>query len=526
MADMPAPATVRQPPGAVRSYAAELLALARRLDPASGWFAVFAEHDPDGLRECLSGREMPPWDVVASLLEDLRRQHGPGAARQAEEQLRPLHGTAATAYDLHAGGEPVLRRRLAAAAGELDEAAARVRALEPGGGAEQAWAHDYLVRVEARCEELRARLAALTASGQAEPAHRDAHPGAGGEGSAADAGSVADAASAAPPAKRRVRSGGSRFAGALDEETEAGGPAPIVPPGAPTPDLAPRSGGAADAGPVADAASAAPPAKRRVRSGGSRFAGAPGEETEAGGPAPIVPPGAPTPDLAPLTGGAGGPGDRDDAAPSGELAPRGARFAGSVPRPAEAGTLPSPDEIAQARALADEAAARLVRLRRAGAGGEAHALLCEAAHWPPFRFAVLVDELQGRGLAPDAGTLLWEAADLPAGAFAAAAAALAALGRGEDGVRMLRQGVSRPPREIAEAALALHRAGREHEARELLAAVIRARTPAGAAQVVRAEPAVLAGLVLEAARAMSHEQLRRVADALRTAEVPGVPRAL
>jgi hypothetical protein len=68
--------------------------------------------------------------------------------------------------------------------------------------------------------------------------------------------------------------------------------------------------------------------------------------------------------------------------------------------------------------------------------------------------------------------------------------------------------------------------GRDREATELLAAVIRTRAPAEAAQVVRAGPAVLVRLLLEAARAMSHEQWRRVASALRAAEVPGVPRAL
>jgi hypothetical protein len=481
-ANVPVPAAVRQPPGAVRTYAAELLALARWLDPSSGWFAVFAEHDPHGLQECLSGREMPPWDVVASLLEDLRQLHGPGAALQTEERLRPLHGAAVAAYDVHAGGEPVLRERLAAAAGELDEAAARVRALEAGGaaayGAEAGWAQDYLERVEGRCAELRARLAAL------------------------------EAASA-----RAVRAEQARTA----EQATAAEQTGIV-----------RQTGTAEG----DASAAAPPPpKRRARRGGSRFAGAADDAAEAAAaPAPIVPPGAPSADLAPRTGGAGagagpGTGTAANAEPPGELAPRGARFAGAT-RGAPARTAPGPLEIAEARAVAEEAAVRLARLRRAGSGGEAHALLSDAACWPPVRFAVLVGELQRHGLEADADTLLWEAAALPTDAFAAAADALSALGRGADSARLLRQGVSRPPQQIADAALALHRAGRDPEAAELLGAVIRSRTPAGAAQVARAEPAVLVGLVLEAARALSQEQFRRVADALRTAGVPGVPKAL
>ncbi|MCH6163379.1 hypothetical protein [Streptomyces marispadix] len=471
MADMLVSAADRQPSGAVRSYAVELLALVRRLDPAYGWFAVFAEHDPDGLRECLCGREMPPWDVVASLLDDLGRLHGPDAAQRAEERLRPLHGAAVAEYDLHAGGEPVLRRRLAAAAGELEEAAAHLRTLEADGGAEQMWARDYLERVEARCAELRGRLAAVAAvPGDARPPERPAHDSAPAPGpdSAADAATPPGAAPAPPPPKRRARTGGSRFAGAPGQYTEDARPAAIVPPGAPSPDLAPRSGD-----PAADDAAAAAP---------------------GGEPA------------------------------SGELTPRGARFAGAVPPPPTAPG-PSREQTAAARVLADQAAARLIRLRRAGSGGEAHALLCEAAHWPALRLAVLVDELHGRGLSADADTLLWEAAALPSDAFAAAASALAALGRGEDGARLLRQGVARPPGQIADAALALHGDGRDREAKELLAAVIRTGTPAGAAQVVRAAPAVLVRLLLEAAGAMSHEQWRRVASALRTAEVPGVPRA-
>jgi hypothetical protein len=516
MADMHVSAAGRQPPGAVRAYAVELLALVRQLDPASGWFAVFAEHDPDGLCECLSGREMPPWDVVASLLDDLARLHGHAAAQQAEERLRPLHGAAFIACDLHAGGEPALRRRLAAAAGESEEAAAHLRTLEADGadgGAEQAWARDYLERVEARRAELRDRLTAVMAAQgrgrrqQAQPPERAAH------------GPVP------PPGQAPAHDATSHDA---------------PPPGATAPDGTPPDDAAPDGTPPDDAApdvpappgvEPAPPPKRRARTGGSRFAGAPGEDAEAARPAAIVPPGAPSPDLAPRT-----TGDQATAEPvaaargsgpaSGQLAPRGARFAGALPQPPSAAAVPSREQTAAARALADEAAARLVRLRRAGSGGEAHALLCEAAHWPALRFAVLVDELHGRGLSADADTLLWEAAALPAGEFAAAASALAALGRAGDGARLLRQGVARPPERIAEAALALHAAGRDREALELLAAVIRTRAAAEAAQVVRGGPAVLVRLLLEAAGAMSHEQWRKIANALRTAEVPGVPRAL
>ncbi|NLU72782.1 hypothetical protein HCC61_08860 [Streptomyces sp. HNM0575] len=476
MAEVSAPATVRQPPDAVRAYAAELVALARRLDPGTGWFAVFREHDPHGLRECLSGREMAPWDVVASLLEDLGRLHGTGTARGLEERLRPLHRAAVAAYDLHTGGEPVLRDRLAAAVRELDQAAARVRTLEPDGGSELALARDYHARVESRCVELRARLA--------------------------DAAGAADASRGVPHDVARTAAPGAG-AGVVPETA---------------PEAVPEAVGEA----VRE--KAAPP-KRRMRTGGSRFAGAV-EEPDAPGPAPIVPPGAPSPDLAPL--GDRTPGTHDGAGRSGEVAPRGARFAGAV-QPAGAGTataLPAREEAAAARVAASEAAARLIALRQVGDGGTAYALLCEAAQWRPLRLAVLVDELQRRGLGSDVGILLWEAAVLPAAGFVEAACALSALGRGEESTRMLRQGVSRPPEQIAEAALALHHAGRGHEAVELLAAMLRFRAPAGAVQVARAGPAVLVGLVLEAARTLSHEQCRSVAHALRVEGLPGVPREL
>ncbi|HWM38715.1 MAG TPA: hypothetical protein VNS49_16505, partial [Streptomyces sp.] len=97
------------------------------------------------------------------------------------------------------------------------------------------------------------------------------------------------------------------------------------------------------------------------------------------------------------------------------------------------------------------------------------------------------------------------------------------LGRHEDGVRLLRQGVSRPLPQIAEAALILHRAGQVAEATELLAALIRSRTPAEAAQIAHAEPGVLVGTLLEAAGAVSPQHYRSVANAMRGTALPGVP---
>ena len=433
MADLPAPATARQTPGEVRVYASELLRLTSRLDPDDGWYALFATHDPDGLSDCLAGREIPPWDVVASLLQDVTQQYGHAVADQAESRLRSLHQAAVAAYDAHVGGGTVLRDRLAAAVREREETAARVRELESATagraadaalGTDLTWARDYLTRVEARCAELTARVAVLDAS-EREAAHREVPVG----------GTQA-------PRKKRMRSGGSRFAGGVEDADVTGGaqPAPVVPPG----------------------------------------------DAEA-------------------------------------AAPRGARFAGAVGGPAARPTGPGAQELADARARAAQAVTQLTQLRRADRGGEAHGLLSAAAGWSAVQLAVLVGELQQSGLGADAGTLLWEAATLPAAEFAAAVGALSALGRHEDGVRLLRQGVSRPLPQIAEAALILHRAGQVAEATELLAALIRSRTPAEAAQIAHAEPGVLVGTLLEAAGAVSPQHYRSVANAMRGTALPGVP---
>ncbi|MGH3325250.1 MAG: hypothetical protein ACRDOV_12645, partial [Streptomyces sp.] len=233
MADVSTQAAARHPPGPVRAYAAELRGLVGLLDPdEGGWYGLFAANDPDGLRDCLAGQEIPPWDVVASLLQDVTRRHGPGAARQEDKRLRALHGAAVAAYDTHVGGGQVLRDRLAATSRDRDEAAARVRTLgaasatgpDPDGSlaADLAWAGDHLGRLDARCAELRTRVTALDES---------------------------TAPAAAVPRKKRGRSGGSRFAGGADDAGNASGePSHIVPPGASSADPAPAPRGARFAG--------------------------------------------------------------------------------------------------------------------------------------------------------------------------------------------------------------------------------------------------------------------------------------
>ncbi|MFF1628321.1 hypothetical protein ACFVXV_23330, partial [Streptomyces sp. NPDC058272] len=59
---------VEQLPGQVREFARYLNGLMERLDQGGGWCGVFWQRDPDGMRACLDGWEVPPWDVVEALL--------------------------------------------------------------------------------------------------------------------------------------------------------------------------------------------------------------------------------------------------------------------------------------------------------------------------------------------------------------------------------------------------------------------------------------------------------------------------
>lgn len=161
----------------------------------------------------------------------------------------------------------------------------------------------------------------------------------------------------------------------------------------------------------------------------------------------------------------------------------------------------------------------LVALRAQGRGGEAHAVLCEAAGWPAERLPGLAAELVRAGLAADWATLLWEAASLPPERLAAAAAALGEAGREADSDRLLRQGVSRPTAEVADAALALGAAGRPREADALLDAFVRVRTAAEAAALARRDPDWFAPRLLRAAEARSPAHRRDLVHALRVAGI-------
>ncbi|MFH8389369.1 hypothetical protein [Streptomyces sp. NPDC018036] len=285
---------------------------------------------------------------------------------------------------------------------------------------------------------------------------------------------------------------------------------PTDTPGADPLSADPRSSGAWHQGPAAAPAPAydgtppevqPSPARRskRRRRGGARFAGM----VEAD----VAPAAVPQP--APVLPAAPAPGGRT---------PRGARFAGAAEEPVHprVTAAPEPPDEDARRATAGTVAA-LTRLRSEGRSGEAHALLVEAAYWPPARFPLLAAELHRAGLDADWATLLWEAASLPAGRLVAAADALTAAGRTDDGHQMLRQGAVRPAPEIGAAVLGLADEGRGREIGALLDAYVRVRTPEEAARSVDADPELLVPLLLRAARGVSEECQWDLVHALRVA---------
>ena len=164
---------VDQLPGQVREFANYLDRLLARLDQGGGWCGVFWQRDPDGMQACLGGREIPPWDVVEALLQDLAAEYGPGVAAQEKERARALHAAALAAFDARPGSRDALGDRLDVMLREQKYAAERQaelgRLLTSATTQEEAdalrldlaWAHDDHERATARCTELRARIEEL-----------------------------------------------------------------------------------------------------------------------------------------------------------------------------------------------------------------------------------------------------------------------------------------------------------------------------------------------------------------------------
>ncbi|MFI7329615.1 hypothetical protein ACIBQ3_33875 [Streptomyces rubiginosohelvolus] len=517
--------TVHQQAYEVGAFAEYLRDLVARLDPGRGWYGVFARRDPAGMRSCLDGVEIPPWDVVESLLADLAALHGARFAEQVSVRAAALYSASAAAHDRRPGGRQELVHRLELMVREQHRAAERLRGSGPGGPdpAEPdalAWARDDHERASARCAELRKRLAAVAAP-EGWLRSEDGE----GQRAGADGASVPGSAGAGRVPRPRAGAGGAMGGRSHDQgldaegESWAGAPTQEAPAEVSEPYGAPESPRRPDA---------PTPAPRRKKPRGARFAGLEVDDEEAAGYAPSPLPGPPEPEH------------------SGAPAPRGARFGGAAAeaedhggrggqgghagrgrgragrdRPGDGAADPVASDPAAGQAVAG-AVAQLVRLRTEGRSGEAHVVLCEVAAWPAPRLPVLALALHRAGLAADWTTLLWEVSSLPPAGFAAAAGALAAAGREADCGLLLRQGVARPAAEVADAALALDGSGRDDRARDLLGAFVRVRTPQEAAELALSGGTRLLPLLLAAAREVSGEAEWDLVHALRVAGVPGV----
>lgn len=233
--------TVNQLPVEIGVFVEYMSRMSALLDRYGGWYAVFWQRDPDGLAACFDGSEIPPWDVVESLLQDLGSTHGPEAVVQEAVRARALHTAAAAAYDARPGGREALRERLALMLREQAYAADRLPGAAPD---ELAWIQDDLARATARCAELRARIAALGPEVPRGWFSERAVAQPRGEGGPAEpeAAEQAPRVPAPRPAGRRG-SRGARFAGIESGGAEAEDGGPLVPPVAAAAPTGARFGG-------------------------------------------------------------------------------------------------------------------------------------------------------------------------------------------------------------------------------------------------------------------------------------------
>ncbi|MFE4644428.1 hypothetical protein [Streptomyces sp. NPDC056730] len=517
---------VHQLPAEIGAFARYLRDLTSLLDPEGGWYGVFRHRDPDGLRACFDGIEVPPWDVVESLLQDFAAGRDDRVVAAETDRARQLCAASAAAHDRRPGGSEALSDRLRLMVREQAHAAGRAEELvrllgttpERSPRAEQlahdlAWVRDDHARASARCVELRSRLASLAPPARAarparppapegwfraeEPSVFD-RPGAGPSGRIRDA--QADVTSvdgpSVPAAEGEFPHGTGRSGPASvpapGDPAASARPASTAPHEAPEPEERPEGKRKPEEKKKREEKKRAPAPRRKPR--GARFAGLEVDDLdeEVSTPALPVPP------------------------PSAPASPRGARFGGVPAAPVEP---PAPRHSAEDLRAAAETVATLVRLRADGRTGEAHVVLCEAAGRPPEQFPLLAAELHRAGLGADWAELLWEAAFLPPARLAAAAGALAAAGRDGDCGQLLRQGVSRPAGEISDAVLALGEAGRAAEARALLSAFVQARTPEDAVLIAAPDPRRLVPQLIDAARAVSVARERDLVHALRVAGI-------
>ncbi|WP_435243462.1 hypothetical protein [Streptomyces cucumeris] len=511
-----------QLPAEVGEFADFLRALTRRLDRGTGWYGVFARRDPKGLEACLDGHEVPPWDVVQALLQDLSVHDGPQAARDAAARAADLYRASVRVYDTEVGGAAALRERLEAMGREQHRAAGRERhlqetlhtAADPAARdaltADLAWARDDRERATARCEELRARLTAVTerSEGPGHTAHGDDVPGDGhdparpGAGGYPSGGRGSDGRAGEGFGPDHVERGGHGQQGSERElsrpvgfgsgergadefgpdgravdgydsaHLQPGGHGPRGPEREPLlPDDLVPDGRAADGygpdHPRPGGRSPERPERETLRAddgGTPSRGGAPGAAPESGleHPTPAArsrPRGARFAGVEADDGdGGGGAAPPPDPAPAPAVdaaeapaTPRGARFAGAYgdgggPRRRRRG---GRDEGATHRAV-----------REAARRGEAHRAAAEAV--------TRLGSLRAQGRGGEAHMVLCETAAWPAPRLPVLAAELERAGLGADVATLLWEMACLPPARLAAAAEALMRAGREADGERLL----------------------------------------------------------
>ncbi|WP_240803772.1 hypothetical protein [Streptomyces sp. A0592] len=478
--------------------------MTQRLDAGAGWYGEFLRRDPEGVRACLNGAAIPPWDVVESLLRDLAGAGGPELAARETVYAARLRAAAVTVWDRLPGGEEELRTLLVAAAAQRAESEAALRSLTArlGGTADRAetdaltrelsWTQDDVARAAARHEDLSARLAALeTTPSPTVPHPRSPLPPRPGTRTdprpapAPRAGTraVDTSAPAGPwpqdPARASVgpeapdthpaahaRAWGTASPGAAaptqtPAPAGAGAQSPVQE--GPDPEARARSGAHPQSAPPAEArpqapataggpdegaeATALPPVGRAEgrwlrgrRAGGARYAGAAAPEALAFTP----PPGHPDAEAS------GGPAN-----PQPHSAPRGARFGRPRPEPVPQ-PLPQPEPTPVPQAAPQPVPQAVPAPPPGPPTGRPRAVAAELL------------ALRAQGRTGEAHALLCQAAAWPAGQLPELAAELARAGLAADWTTLLWEAASLPPEQLAAAAAALGDAGRDADRDALL----------------------------------------------------------